>query len=75
MKRPRSLEEAELIASLIPGNVQAPPVRGLPLDLDSTDVAFITGAVLAFAGIALVFPPAALFVAGVSLMAVCWRAA
>jgi hypothetical protein len=74
--KPRTLAEAELLATLIPGNVKAPPdPRGLPFDLDTTDAAFAAGAVLAFVGVALVFVPLALFIAGVSLMFICWRLA
>lgn len=72
----RSLAAAELQASLTGQNVKAPPdPRGLPLDLDATDAAFAAGAVLAFVGVALIWLPAALFVAGVSLMAIYWRMA
>ncbi len=72
----RSLAAAELQASLTGQNVKAPPVRrGLPPDLDATDAAFAAGAALAFVGAALIWLPAALFVAGVALMVICWRMA
>jgi hypothetical protein len=70
----RTREGAELIATMLGENVKAPPERrGLPFD--ATDAAFAVGAVLAFIATALIWLPAALFVAGVALMVICWRLA
>ena len=72
MKPPRTLAEAELLASLIPGNVQPPPERrggGIGL----TEITFVAGALLFLGGIALVSVAAALVVGGFGLCALVWR--
>ena len=70
----RTREGAELRATLLGENVEAPAdPRSLPFD--ATDAAFAAGAFLAFVGAAAVWLPGALFAAGVVLMLGCWRLA
>jgi len=75
MKRPRkTLAEAELLATLIPGNVQGPPERrGLAGGIGWPEITFGAGFLAAFVGVALVSVAAALIVGGFGLCALAWR--
>jgi hypothetical protein len=77
MKRPKTLEEAEMRATLLPNeNVEAPPDRrGSALDIDATDVGFLAGFLMVAAGLALVWVPLALVFVGVGLALAAWRMA
>ena len=75
MKR-RTLAEAEMLASMIPGNVEAPPDRrGLPLGIGTPEITFGIGALLFLAGIAMVWAPLALLAGGIGLALLAWRLA
>jgi hypothetical protein len=76
-RRPRSLEEAELRATmLVNENVEAPPERrGSALDIDAADVGFLVGFACVAAGLALVWVPLALVFVGVGLALAAWRVA
>ena len=72
MKRPKSLAEAELRATMLLENVEPPPERrddgiGLP------EITFAAGFLAAFVGIALVSVAAALVAAGALLAYLAWR--
>ena len=73
MKR-RTLAEAELLATMIPGNVQGPPERrGLAGGIGWPEITFAAGFLAAFVGVALVSVAAALVAAGVMLAFLAWR--
>ena len=72
--KPRTLAEAELRASLIPGNVQPPSERrggGIGL----TEITFVAGFVMAAAGLALIWLPLGVIFAGVGLAFAAWKTA
>ena len=74
MKRPRTLAEAELRATMLGENVKASPEHrdggiGWP------EITFVGGALLFLAGIAIVSVPVALVVGGAGLCALVWKLA
>ena len=74
MKPPRTREGAELLATMLGENVQAPPKRrGLSLGIGAAEITFAVGAALFLAGIALVSVAAALVAAGVMLGLLAWN--
>jgi hypothetical protein len=75
MKRPKTLEEAEMRATLLVDNVQPPDRRRSALDIDAADVGFLAGFLMVAAGLALVWVPLALVFVGVGLALAAWRVA
>jgi hypothetical protein len=75
MKRPKTIEEAEMRATLMVAEVEAPPARRSSLDIDATDVGFLVGFLMVAAGLALVWVPLALVFVGVGLALAAWRIA
>jgi hypothetical protein len=72
--KPRTLAGAELLASMIPGNVQQPPEhRGGGIGL--TELVFITGFLMAAAGLAMIWLPLGVIFAGVGLAFAAWKTA
>jgi len=69
--KPRTLAEAELLATLVPGNVQAPERD--PGGIGWPEITFAAGFLAAFVGVALVSVAAALIVGGFGLCALAWR--
>lgn len=76
MRRPRTLDEANLVATLIPGNTQAPPEgRGSPGDIGWPEIVFAAGFLMVAAGLALFWLPLALVFVGGALALLAWRLA
>ena len=71
--KPRTLEEAEMLATLIPGNFQAPERD--PGGIGWPEILFAVGALLFLAGIAMVWAPLALLAGGIGLALLAWRLA
>jgi len=72
MKR-RTLAAAEMLASMIPGNVEAPERD--PGGIGWPEILFAVGALLFLAGLAMVWAPLALLVGGIGLALLAWRLA
>jgi hypothetical protein len=71
--RPRTLGEAEMLATLIPSNVQGPPERRGLAGFGWPEITFAAGFLAAFVGIALVSVAAALVAGGFGLCALAWK--
>lgn len=76
MKRPKTLEAAELRATmLVNENVEPPPERRSALDIDAPDIAFLVGFLMAAAGLALIWVPLGVLFIGAGLALAAWRVA
>ena len=73
MKPRKTLAEAELLATMIPGNVHPPERRAGGIGWP--EITFGAGALLFLAGLAMVWAPLALLAGGIGLALLAWRLA
>jgi len=74
MKRPKTLEEAEMRATLLVDNVQPPPERRDD-GIGPSELGFVAGFLMAAAGLAMVWLPLGVIFAGVTLAFLAWKTA
>jgi hypothetical protein len=74
MKRPKTLAEAEMQATLLVDNVQPPPERRAD-GIGPSELGFVAGFLMAAAGLAMVWLPLGVIFAGVTLAFLAWKTA
>ena len=74
MKRPKTLEEAEMRATLLVDNVQPPPERRAD-GIGPSEIGFVAGFLLAALGLTMVWLPLGVIFAGVTLAFLAWKTA
>jgi hypothetical protein len=74
MKRPKTLEEAEMRATLLVDNVQPPPERRAD-GIGPSELGFAAGFLAVAAGLAMIWLPLGVIFAGATLGFLAWKTA